>query len=195
MTLKTLKIFILIMGLFSLFGCGDKPSKKIKQNLSINDTISFDELLKKSYDYLNNQQDLCFKTYKISDYQNWYYDQLTGQLTFSDNGITKLIIDYEDIGSFSFISNSWLWAWDNPHVEENIKQQIKSVKDFGVKRNFTKLVDAKWKAEEVDGWEMSAIACYLLNGKGVYRVPTNNGKVLSFMMFKKITWADTTHLK
>ncbi len=182
------------MGLFSLFGCGDKNSKKTSRSLNELDTISFDNLLKKSYDYLYKQQDICSTKYNVSSYQNWYYDQLTGKLTFSDNGIKKLIIDYEDIGSFSFISNTWLWSWDNPHVEENIKQEIKSVKEFGHKRNFTKLINAKWTAEEVDGWEMSAIACYLLKAKGVYRVPVSNGKVLSFMLFKKITWADTIHL-
>ena len=182
------------MGLFSLFGCGDKPSKNSKKELSELDTISFENLSKKSYDYLYKQQDICKEVYKISSYQNWYYDQTTGKLTFSDNGVVKLIIDYEEIGSVSLETNTWLWAWNNPHLEENVKQKISEVKEYGLKRNFIKLTNAKWTADEVDGWEMTAIATYLLQAKGVYRVPVNDGKLLSFMLFKKITWADTTQL-
>ena len=182
------------MGLFPLFGCGDKFSKHSKKELSELDTISFESLSKKSYDYLYLQQDICKDVYKINSYQNWYYDQTTGKLTFSDNGVVKLIIDYEEIGSVSLETKTWLWAWDNPHIEENVKQQIATIKDYGLKRNFSKLVNAKWTADEIDGWEMTAIATYLLKAKGVYRVPVNDGKLLSFMLFKKITWADTTHL-
>jgi len=192
--LKTVKLLTLAMGLFSLFGCGDKSSRHSKKELSELASISFERLLKKSYDYLYKQQDICKDIYKISSYQNWYYDQTTGKLTFSDDGIVKLIIDYEEVGSVSLETKTWLWAWDNPHIEENVKQQITTIKDYGLKRNFSKLVKAKWTADEVDGWEMTAIATYLLKAKGVYRVPVNNGKLLSFMLFKKITWADTTHL-
>ena len=39
-------------------------------------------------------------------------------------------------------------------------------------------------AEEVDGWEMTAISAYLLKAKGAYRVPT--GKTFSFMLFMEI---------
>ena len=159
------------------------------------DTISFESLSKKSYDYLYKQQAICEDIYKISSYQNWYYHQTTGKLTFSDSGVVKLIIDYEEIGSISLATNTWLWAWGNAYIDEHVKQQIAKIKDYGSKRNFSKLVKAKWTAAEVDGWEMAAIAGYLLKAKGVYRVPVNDGMLLSFMLLKKITWADTTHMK
>lgn len=63
------------------------------------DTISFEQLSKKAYEYLNKQQEICNTVYKIGTYQNWYYDQLTGELTFSDNGVKKLIVEYEEVGS------------------------------------------------------------------------------------------------
>jgi len=47
-----------------------------------------------------------------------------------------------------------------------------------------KLTDAKWDADETDGWEMSAIANYILKGKGVYRLQPDSG--LSFMVLIKI---------
>src|SRR5690606_36177256 len=122
-------------------------------------------------EYLNAQQDSCNVKYDIGSYQNWFYDQTTGELTFSDNGVKKLIIDYEEVGSVSLETNTWLWAWANPHLEERVKSEIGKIKEYGEKRNFEKLTNRKWTAEEVDGWKMTAIAAYILNAKGAYRVP------------------------
>ena len=182
------------MGFFSFFGCGDKSQKSKNPKVTELDTISFENLSKKAYEYLNKQQDICNSVYKIGTYQNWYYDQLTGELTFSDNGVKKLIIEYEEVGSVSEVTNTFLWAWANPHLEEKIKTEILKVKEYGQKRNFKKLVNSKWTADQYDGWEMTAIASYLLKTKGAYRVPTSNDKLFSFMIFKNIRWADTTHL-
>ncbi len=192
--LKLLIVLILTMGLFSLFGSGDKSSKEDNSKLVELDTISFENLSKKAYDYLNKQQEICNSVYKIGTYENWFYNQLTGELTFSDNGVNKLIVDYEEVGSVSEITNTFLWAWANPHLEENIKSEIIKVKEYGEKRSFEKLTNTKWTADQYDGWEMTAIASYLLQTKGAYRVPTSDGKLFSFMIFKNIRWVDTTHL-
>ena len=156
------------------------------------DTISFDELSSKAYDYLTAQQEIVKEKYKLSGYEHWFYDQETGELTFSDSGIKKIIINYEDVGSVSLVTNTWLWSWGNEYTEEKVKSEIIRVKEYGVKRNFEKLTDAKWTADEVDGWEMTAIAAYLMKAKGAYRVKSNNDSLIQFMIFKEINWADTT---
>lgn len=154
------------------------------------DYISFEELSKISYEYLYEQQDICMKKYKIGEYENWFYDQLTGELTFSDNGIKKLIIDYEEVGSVSEATNTFLWAWDNPHLEEKIKSEIIKVKDYGLKRNFGKLITPKWEADQYDGWQMTAISSFLLKTQGAYRIPSKKNELFSFMIFKRIRWAN-----
>jgi hypothetical protein len=192
--LKPLFILFFTMGLFSLSGCGGKSNKARTAEITALDTISFANLSKKAYEYLNKQQDTCNLVYKINTYQDWYYDQLTGELTFSNNGVKKLIIDYEEVGSVSEITNTFLWAWANPHLEEKIKSTISKVKQYGEERNFEKLINRKWTADEYDGWEMTEIAAYLLKAKGAYRVPAKEGKLFSFMIFKNICWADTAHI-
>lgn len=158
------------------------------------DTISFSSLSQKSYDYLNEQQIISDSLYDISGYQNWFYDQNTGELTFSDSGIKKLIIDYEEVGSLSFKSNTWLWYWGNPHLEQKIKSEIGTVREFGIRRDFEKLINAKWNADVYDGWEMTAIASYLMKAKGAYRVPSKDSLLLSFMIYKNIRWADSLNM-
>jgi hypothetical protein len=152
--------------------------------------ISFEKLSKVAYEYLFELQENCKSTYKLSEYTNWFYEQATGKLTFSDDGVEKLIIDYEKVGSVSYKTNTWLWAWANPHLEDKIKSEITAVRDYGLERNFEKLVAPKWEAEEADGWEMTAIAAYLLSAKGAYRVPNKENNLHSFLIFKEIRWAD-----
>ncbi len=191
---KPFFIFTVTIGLLSLFSCGDKS--KIDKNIQVTelDTISFDDLSKKAYEYLNKQQDICNTVYRIHSYENWFYDQLTGELTFSDKGVKKLIIDYEEVGSVSEVTNTFLWAWANPHLEGRIKSDIIKVREYGHKRSFDKLVNSKWTADQYDGWEMTAISSYLMQTKGAYRVPHTDNKLFSFLIFKNIRWADTTNL-
>jgi hypothetical protein len=126
----------------------------------------------------------------LLEYKNWYYDQPTGKLTFSDDGIIKLIIDYEAVGSVSKKTNTWLWGWANPHLEDKVKTEIGKVRDYGLKCKLSKLCDPKWDAEEVDGWEMTAIAAFLLQAKGAYRIPHAENDLYSFVIFKEIRWPD-----
>jgi hypothetical protein len=152
--------------------------------------ISFEELSKISYEYLYEQQDICKRQYNIGEYENWFYDQRTGELSFSNNGVIKLVIGYEEVGSVSEITNTFLWAWENPHLEEKIKSEITKVKEFGLKRDFEKLITPKWEVDQYDGWEMTAISSFLLKTKGAYRVPSIKNELFSFMIFKRIRWAN-----
>jgi hypothetical protein len=191
-TFETLTFFIISIGLIAFFGCEYKSTQNPTMKTTELDTISFENLSIKSYEYLNKQQNICTNVYKIGGYQDWYYDQVTGELTFSDNGIKKFIIDYEEVGSLSFKSNTWLWAWENPNLEEKIKSEIGMVRYYGEKRGFEKLTNPKWTADEYDGWEMTAIAAYLMKAKGAYRVPSKDSMLYSFLIYKTIRWTDTT---
>ncbi len=187
-TLITISLLV-SMSIFSFF------RKKSEQKSFINDlqdenlitphdTKKFEKLSEISYEHLNKQQEEVEEKYGIGKYENWFYDQEKGTLIFSDKGIDKIIIKYEQVGSISKISNTWLWSWANPHLDDKIKTDINFVKEYGQKQKLEKLIKRKWNADEYDGWEMTAISAYLMKAKGAYRVPTE--KTLSFMIYKEI---------
>lgn len=80
-----------LFGSYFFIGCQEASTENLP--VSELDTISFENLSQKAYGYLYARQDSCERQYKIVGYKNWYYDQYTGKLTFSDSGITKLSID------------------------------------------------------------------------------------------------------
>ena len=177
------------MSIFSFFK-KKSEEKSIIENvqeenlITPKDTKEFEELSKISYEYLKKQQEEVEEKYGIEKYENWFYDQEKGTLSFSDKGIDKIIIKYEEVGSISKISNTWLWSWANPHLDYKIKTDVNLVKEYGEKQKLEKLIKRKWNADEYDGWEMTAISAYLMRAKGAYRVPTE--KTFSFMIYKEI---------
>jgi hypothetical protein len=147
-------------------------------------TDEFVDFLTDAHNYLLEQQDICKKEYGLSSYERWFYDQETGLIEFFDGDTLKLRITYQEVGSVSKISNTWLWAWANPNLADNIAVDSDEVREFGDANNFERLTKRKWMADEVDGWEMTAIMAFLTNAKGAYRVPGDN--VYSFLVFTDI---------
>jgi hypothetical protein len=187
--LTSILAIIITMSIFSFFK-KKSEQKSIIENvqeenlITPKDTKEFEELSKISYEYLKKQQEEVEEKYGIEKYENWFYDQEKGTLSFSDKGIDKIIIKYEEVGSISKTSNTWLWSWANPHLDYKIKTDVNLVKEYGEKQKLEKLIKRKWNADEYDGWEMTAISAYLMRAKGAYRVPTE--KTFSFMIYKEI---------
>ena len=158
--------------------CGHNPLETPAYN---ND---FSELLQTAYEYLTKQQEIMQEEYGIGNYDRWFYDNKTGFLTFSDDGVDKLKIKYEKTGTLSKTSDTWLWSWANESLPTEVKSEIIQVKEFGKSEEYEPLTKAQWKADMTNAWEMTIVAAYLMNAKGAYRVPTE--KLYSFMIFKDV---------
>ncbi len=147
-------------------------------------TEDFKEYLTTAFEYLQSRQEYCENEYGIGKFERWFYDQQSGLLTFHNGDTTKLKIKYQEVGSVSKISDTWLWAWANPNLMDNIKAESFKVKELGENKSFERLKKRKWNGDEIDGWEMTAITAYLLKAKGAYRVPTE--KTFSYFVFTEI---------
>lgn len=149
-------------------------------------TSEFEILSKRAYEYLNEQQKIVEETYGIHSYENWFYDQETGILTFSNSENQNKIVEiqYEEVGSISKISKTWLWSWANQHLDPKIKTEIEAVKNYGEANFLEPLTKRKWFGDEYDGWEMTAISAYLMKAKGAYRLPLEN--TFTFVIYKEI---------
>ena len=142
------------------------------------------ELIEKSYERLNRQQEILESEFDLSRHERWDFDQDTGELIFSNNGTASVIARFQFVGSISTESNTWLWSWANSSVQEDLHKGLRTVYEYGESKGFEKLTNEKWPAEEVDGWEMAAISNLLIEGKGVYRPPF--GKGYAFMVITRI---------
>jgi hypothetical protein len=125
--------------------------------------------------------------YKLENY-SWRLEQGTGKLTFSQDGVTKVIADVQIVGTYSTYSHTWMWSWGNKSVDERMKSDMGKVKEYGESHRYQQWTTAKWECDEDYAATMTAAAGYLLKAKGAFRGPIEDGYV--FMLITDIRWAD-----
>ena len=123
--------------------------------------------------------------WKLGTYSKFDFDQDEGKLVFYGNGKPRVICEIQVIGSYSTKSGTWLWAWDNPSLNDSLKADSLTVRDFGLKNGVEGLATPTWSGTENDCWDMTAIAAHVVSAEGAYRAPM--GDVMVFMLLKRIT--------
>ena len=139
--------------------------------------MTWEELIRRSNAYTSACSDQLDKQYEFTKHERWNLDQDKGEIIFSNGGVGVLATKFQFVGSVSKKSGTWLWSWANSSVLPNLSKDMEKVRRYGEAGGFIRLTESKWAADETDGWEMAAVANYILKGKGVYRPPINNGVV------------------
>jgi len=134
-------------------------------------------------------QDRFQKQYALDRYENWFYNQATGLLTFSTRDV-ELNFKYFQVGSFSVQSMTWKWAWDNDNTLDKVKEITKLIKEFGQNSNFPKLTKGYFPSDEFEAWEFTAIAAKVAHGIGVYR-PVGDDELKIFLVITEFIDAKT----
>ncbi len=145
--------------------------------------MNYDKFVSDCFNELKVKQEELTKKYDLNSYSNWFYDQASGLLTFTDEN-KELNFRYYEVGTFSKVSKTWKWSWDNEHTLKKVKEQIEVVKQFGIKHGFEKLTQGLFDSDEIEGWDFTSIATNLLNGIGSYRPETE--KHLIFMVLYEL---------
>jgi hypothetical protein len=148
------------------------------------------DFVARSYAYLNTVQNGLKSDYSLGSYERFDWDQLTGVMTFSHEGVVRLNAHVQFVGSISSETKTWLWSWANDSILDTCKERITDVKQFGELHGLDELTVSKWKATEEDGWAMTAISANILQAKGAYRAPAANG--LTYFVFTSMHWHNDT---
>jgi hypothetical protein len=143
----------------------------------------WNELVERAEEYTEECQARLKSEFSLSTWERYDYDQRKGELVFSTGGVPRLRTKIQIVGSTSTVSNTWLWSWDNPSILEGAAEYMHLLKTFGEQHEFERLSRARWPGDESDGWEMTCVACFLMQGEGVYRAPEEDGAL--FMILKE----------
>ena len=114
----------------------------------------------------------------------WEVDQDAGKIVFQrDDGI-QLSAPVQIIGTYNSSDKTWLWAWDNPSINESLTHASAVVQAFGQQHAISQLTTRKVPCEEADCWVFTALAAKLDDAQGAYRGPA--GRTSVFMTFGKV---------
>jgi len=146
----------------------------------------WNEFVRSCSERLSEKQESLRQQFKIGEHKRWDWDLDTGTLIFSNDGVTAVTAEIDLVGSISSTSNTWLWAWANSSLSE-LKDNISiPVTEIGAESNFVKLTTPYWPADEVDGWQMTAICADILGSKGAYRTASETG--FTYLIIRNIDW-------
>lgn len=96
----------------------------------------------------------------------------------------KMVLQAEfvPIGTFSPLSNTWLWAWANVTTLPGQRQKAERLKQLNEVTGSTLFEDANtFEVDEPMAWELAAVSVKHLDAKGCYRAPSSDGTHFSFL--------------
>ena len=164
------------MGLFAnIFG------KKIVDQITPQDDSEYNDLLRECMSEVEEKNQALAKEYGLGSFEQWDINQEVGELVFSSRGVPKLLCEVVILGSYSNVSETWLWGWANQSLLENLTKDTFKVKEYGQKLGVSDLIDSKTVVTETEAWALGSYACRILDGKGLYKGPTGNGFILMML--------------
>ena len=117
--------------------------------------------------------------------KRWDLNQDDGQLVFSLADGLKARTPAQIIGTYNTDDHTWLWAWDNPSIEDKLKTDALRLRKYGEEHHVDRLTQRKWAGTEDDAWAMVALAVKLCGEQGGYRGPA--GATHVFMAFGELS--------
>ncbi|AEJ00886.1 hypothetical protein Nit79A3_1023 [Nitrosomonas sp. Is79A3] len=107
----------------------------------------------------------------LGSYRRYDIDLPTAKISFFDeDGVEKISADIQVAGSWSPLSDSWLWAWDNESLPEVVAAQMGEVRQFGEQNDIGTVRTSFEPCDEGKAWSMASIAAQILDAECIYRV-------------------------
>ncbi len=137
-----------------------------------------------SYEYLQEQQDICEMDWGIGSFGDWEVNQEAAELVFSNREGSRLICQMQIAGTYSRASRTWMWSWDNASVQKHLQEAATIARRFGQEHGISELTASRWEADEADAWAMTAVTANLVQAKGAHRGGDEHG--VTFMLMTDV---------
>jgi hypothetical protein len=143
----------------------------------IEDGDAYETLVGACIERLQSAQTSLIEEFGLNDWERWDWDMEKQELVFSHEGRRRVIASVTFVGTYSTDSGTWMWAWGNDSLPEQLRAALSKVKSAGEETGFRRLIQGHWVADEHEGWHMTAYAYDVLGGLGAYRTPSDRGYV------------------
>jgi hypothetical protein len=143
---------------------------------------AWQKLAQQSLEYASANGKELESNFKFSTYPQWNLDIDKGELHFTAPNVKPLVTKILVVGSMS--QSKWQWGWSDQRFKPQLTKEMEKIRAYGSQNGFQRLVEPSWQGQEQDAWLVTAIANFLLKGKGVYRPPTKDGAL--FVMYTSV---------
>lgn len=142
----------------------------------------FDSFLDYCYDNLEEKQAKLFEEYGIGNFGEYWFNQEESILQFKSNDQVELEFNIIFIGSWARSSNSWVWAWANKKMTDNVKDNSLKIKELQKVTGFDIFSNPSFECDENMAHELTSFAVEQLKAKGMYISPSGNTQLFMAIM-------------
>lgn len=150
-------------------------------------TPEYVDLLTRAHAYTTACQDALRAEFRLADWPHYDLSDTAGTLVFADETGPKVRAEIRLVGTVSTERGTWRWGWANPAFDRRWTDMVREVRIVGESQGIARLTTGEWPGDAVDGWEVTSIAAYVLQAKGVYRAPEAGG--FTYMVLTNVEWA------
>lgn len=126
-----------------------------------------------------------------TSFMRWQFSEETRSMTFSSDGVPRVIADVRMVGTYAAKSGTFQWAWHTYKDREHpLVAGMSDLEGFGEVRGIERLTKMWWECDPQEGWEMTALAAYLFGCDAAYRAPFEH--VFGFMLLTNMRAAPSS---
>jgi hypothetical protein len=148
-------------------------------------SIEADQVLREAVEEHNRKNDLLARDWSFNSIAEWNCDQDTGQFVMVTRQGTRVLADFQAVGSFEKRTQSWEWAWNNPHIDKRLSVDSRKVKSFGEKEGINYLTLPMFTLPKLEfATYLAAIASRVTNAQGAF--PGDIGELVLWVTLKNL---------
>jgi hypothetical protein len=115
----------------------------------------------------------------------WHADQDSGTFTMTDsrgNVIVKARLQL--VGTYSTMSQSWLWSWANRSIDFANRSALEEVRELGHKHGWRRLTDERVPCSEQEAIHLWAVAVHAMRAPAWYRIQLSPTSITYLALFE-----------
>lgn len=135
----------------------------------------FEAFLMKCQQEVREKQSLLNERYQLNTYETYRFNKSHKKLELQKGNGEALGFEVICIGSWGQADESWVWAWSNENLPEDIREEAKGLKDLAKDTGYEVFEQGAFKCEEIVARDLAFMSVCKLDAVGIYRIATEEG--------------------
>jgi hypothetical protein len=144
----------------------------------------FEALVAESVTYATKHMMAHQFSWQFGREKDFKFDRQTGLLSFTFEEGREVLCPAQAVGTLDTQAGTWMWAWANPSIPEELRRDVRAAKAQGERHGFTRLTSPTWRATAERAWQMTVVAAKVCEHSGTYAIKTGPQQI--FLMFKEV---------
>ena len=128
-----------------------------------------DEFIDLAYDELEEKQANIMKEFQLDNADSFEYELENTKLLFKKDGEVYVEASFTPIGVYTRQDEIWLWSWADEELPANLIDKSFELKFAMTQKHIEYGNYSAFESDEETSMELAAVACKLLDAKGIYR--------------------------